>query len=107
MGLGRRYPAIIDEQRRAHEAHIAEIQAEQDERDAALHRTDHSHIPPLRIAERYAGGIRRKRQATATRSKGMAAMIERWRPKEAFRCDRMARVIGTAHSCRQRRRPAW
>jgi hypothetical protein len=32
MGLGRRYPAIIDEQRRAHEAHSAEIQAEQDER---------------------------------------------------------------------------
>jgi hypothetical protein len=65
MGLGRRYPAIIDEQRRAHEAHIAEIQAE--------HKIDHSHIPPLRIAERYAGGIRRKRQATATRSKGMAS----------------------------------
>jgi hypothetical protein len=73
MGLGRRYPAIIDEQRRAHEAHIAEIQAEQDERNAALHKIDHSHIPPLRIAERYAGGIRRKRQATATRSKGMAS----------------------------------
>ena len=52
MGLGRRYPAIIDEQRRAHEAHIAEIQAEQDERNAALHKIDHSHIPPLRIAER-------------------------------------------------------
>ena len=32
MGLGRRYPAIMDEQRRAHKAHIAEIQAEQEER---------------------------------------------------------------------------
>ena len=60
MGLGRRYPAIMDEQRRAHEAHIAEIQAEQEERNAALHKIDHSHIPPLRIAERYGGGIRRK-----------------------------------------------
>ena len=61
MGLGRRYPAIIDEQRRAHEAHIAEIQAEQEERNAALHKIDHSHIPPLRVADRYARGRRKRR----------------------------------------------
>jgi hypothetical protein len=42
------------------QAHIAEIQAEQEEHNAALHQIDHSHIPPLRIAERYAGVIRRK-----------------------------------------------
>jgi hypothetical protein len=51
----------MDEQRRAHEAHIVEIQAEQEERNAALHKIDHSHIPPLRVAERYARG-RRKRK---------------------------------------------
>lgn len=47
---------IIDDQRRAQEAHVAEIQAEQEERNAALHEIDHSHIPPLRVAERYALG---------------------------------------------------
>ncbi len=61
MGLGRRYPSIMDEQRRAHEAHIAEIQAEQEERNAALRKIDYSHIPPLRVADRYARG-RRKRK---------------------------------------------
>jgi hypothetical protein len=61
MGLGSRYPAIMDEQRRAHKAHIAEIQAEQEECNAALHKIDYSHIPPLRLAGRYARG-RRKRK---------------------------------------------
>jgi hypothetical protein len=56
MGLGRRYAAIMGEQRRAHKAHIAEIQAEQEERNAALHKIDRSHIPPLRVADRYARG---------------------------------------------------
>jgi hypothetical protein len=36
--------------------HIEEIWAEQEKRNAALHKIDHSHIPPLRIADRYAGG---------------------------------------------------
>ena len=38
------------------QAHIAEIQAEQEARNAELHKVEHSHIPPLRIAERYAAG---------------------------------------------------
>ena len=58
MGLGKnpRYRRIIDEERRALDAHIAEIQAEQEQRNTALHEIDHSHIPPLRIAARYAAG---------------------------------------------------
>ena len=34
----------------------AEIQAAQEKRNAALHKIDHSHMPPLRIADRYAAG---------------------------------------------------
>jgi hypothetical protein len=58
MGLGKnpRYRRIIDEERRVLDAHIAEIQAEQEQRNAALCRIDHSHIAPLRIAARYAAG---------------------------------------------------
>jgi hypothetical protein len=58
LGLGRnpRYRHIIDEQRRLGAEHIAEIQAEQDERNAALRRIDHSHIRLLRIAARYRTG---------------------------------------------------
>ena len=50
IGLGKnpRYRRIIDEERRALDAHIAEIQAEQEQRNTALHEIDHSHIPPLR-----------------------------------------------------------
>jgi hypothetical protein len=57
MGLGKnpRYRRIIDEERRALNAHIAEIQAEQEQRNAALHEIDHSHIPLLRIAEHTIG----------------------------------------------------
>jgi hypothetical protein len=51
----------MDEQRRAHEAHIAEIQAEEEERNAALHKIDYSHIPPLRVADRCARGRRERR----------------------------------------------
>lgn len=47
---------VIEENRAALQAHIAEIQAEQEQRNAALRRIDHSHIPLLRIAERYARG---------------------------------------------------
>src|ERR1700756_3682461 len=58
MGLGRnpRYRHIIEEQRRRLEEHIAEIEAEQEQRNAALRKIDYSHIPPLRIAARYAAG---------------------------------------------------
>jgi hypothetical protein len=58
MGLGKnpRYRRIIDEERRALNAHIAEIQAEQEQRNTALHEIDHRHIPPLRIAARDAAG---------------------------------------------------
>lgn len=34
---------------------------EQETENAELRRLDYSHIPPLRIAERYAGGRRRRR----------------------------------------------
>jgi hypothetical protein len=36
MGLGRRYPEIMEKQRRIAQAQIAEIQAEQEAADAAL-----------------------------------------------------------------------
>ena len=47
--------------RRELRVYIAEIPAEQDKRNAALHKIDHSHIPPLRVADRYAAGIPRTR----------------------------------------------
>jgi hypothetical protein len=36
--------------------HVIEIWAEQQTRNTKLHNVDHSHIPPVRIADRYAGG---------------------------------------------------
>jgi hypothetical protein len=42
--------------RQALQEHIADIGAEHEQRNTALRRIDHSHIPPLRIAERYAAG---------------------------------------------------
>lgn len=45
---------ILDEQRQVLAEHIKEIQAEQEERNATLHKIDYSHIPPLRVADRYA-----------------------------------------------------
>jgi hypothetical protein len=62
MGLGRnpRYRHIIDEDRRALDAHIAEIQAEQEQRNAALHKIEHSRIPCQRIAARDAVGRARR-----------------------------------------------
>ena len=58
LGLGRnpRYRDIIEKQRRLGAARIAEIQAEQEQRNAALRKIDHSHMPLLQIAERYAAG---------------------------------------------------
>lgn len=47
---------MCEAQRRELRAHIAEIQAGQEQRNAALHKIDHSHIPPLGIAEQYAAG---------------------------------------------------
>lgn len=47
---------IIEANRAGLRTHIAEIQAEQEQRNAALRRIDHSHIPPLRITARYAAG---------------------------------------------------
>ena len=54
LGLGRnpRYRHIIEEARRDLETHIAEIQAEQEKRNTALHEIDLSHIPVLRISDR-------------------------------------------------------
>jgi hypothetical protein len=58
LGHGRnpRYRHIIVEARRDLEALIAEIQAEQEAKNAALRQIDHSHIPPLRVVARYAAG---------------------------------------------------
>jgi hypothetical protein len=50
-----------ESQRRELQAHIAEIQAEQEERNAALHKIDHSRIPPLRVADRYTHGLRKRK----------------------------------------------
>lgn len=47
---------VIEANRAALHAHITEIQAEQEQRNAALRRIDHGHIPPLRIADRYRAG---------------------------------------------------
>ncbi|MCW2729195.1 MAG: hypothetical protein JWR13_11 [Mycobacterium sp.] len=56
--LSKRPTPAREAQRRELRAHIAEIQAEQEKRNAALHKIDHSHIPPLQIADRYAAGRR-------------------------------------------------
>ena len=60
--LSKRPTRARDAQRRELRAHLAETHAEQEKRNAALHNIDHSHIPPLRIADRYAGGISRTRR---------------------------------------------
>lgn len=38
------------------DAHVVEIWAAQEAKNAELHKIDYSHIPLLRIAERYAAG---------------------------------------------------
>ena len=60
LGLGRnpRHREIIEEQRRAFEAHVAEIQAEQEQKNAALAARKASRNPTrLAVAPRYAKGI--------------------------------------------------
>jgi hypothetical protein len=37
-------------------AHVVEIWAEQERKNAELHQVDHSHIPLLRIGDRHAAG---------------------------------------------------
>ena len=54
------YRSILAENRRVAQEHITEIEAERERLNAALHRIDNSHIPPLRIAERYTGGRPRR-----------------------------------------------
>ena len=60
LGLGRnpRQRQIIEEERRAFEAHVADIQAEQEQKNAALaaRATDPTR---LGLAPRYANGIAR------------------------------------------------
>ena len=46
--------------REALREHIAEIQAEQEEKNAALRKISHTRIPPLRLAARYAAGRPRR-----------------------------------------------
>ena len=55
--LSKRRTPAREAQRRELRAHIAEIQAEQEKRNAALHKIDHSPIPPLHIADRYAAAV--------------------------------------------------
>jgi len=59
LGLARnpRYRDVIEKQHRIAEAHISEIQAEQEALDATRHWPDG---PPLRIADRYAAGRPRR-----------------------------------------------
>ena len=70
MGLGKRYPEIMAEQRRIASGHIAEIEAEQQRRTEELRGLDYSHIPPLRIAERYAGGHKTRPEDEASAPSG-------------------------------------
>jgi hypothetical protein len=44
--------------REALREHIAEIQAEHEQKNAEMHKVDNSHIPPLRVAARYEEGRR-------------------------------------------------
>lgn len=49
---------LTDEELAAERPHLRKLWAEQEAKNAALRAVDHSHIPPLRIAERYADGKR-------------------------------------------------
>ena len=60
--LSKRPTPAHEAQRRERRAHIAEIQADQETKNAELHRIHCSRIPPLRIADRYAGRISRTRR---------------------------------------------
>ena len=63
LGLGRnpRHRQIIDEERRAFEAHVAEIQAEQEAKNATL-AARATNSTQLEVAPRYAKGITRRRE---------------------------------------------
>lgn len=45
----------------AWQRYVRRVHAEQEARNAKLRRMDHSHIPPLRVADRYADGRRKQR----------------------------------------------
>jgi hypothetical protein len=45
----------------ARQRYVEEIWAEQEVKNAELHKTDHSHIPPLRVADRYTHGHRKRK----------------------------------------------
>jgi hypothetical protein len=45
----------------ARQRYVEKIWAEQEAKNAELHKIDYSHIPPLRVADRYSRG-RRKRE---------------------------------------------
>jgi hypothetical protein len=59
--LSKRRTPAHEARRRERRAHIAEIQADQETKNAELHRIHCSRIPPLRIADRYAAGRPRRR----------------------------------------------
>ncbi len=65
------YRSILAENRRVTQKHIAEIEAEKERHNAVLRGINLG--PPLRIAERYAGGIQRKAASSGTRSDGTAS----------------------------------
>ena len=60
LGLKKSGPhrQIIEDERTAHREHIAEIQAEHEQKNAEMHKVDNSHIPPLRVAAQYEEGRR-------------------------------------------------
>lgn len=80
--LGHRRTPAREAQRVELQTHTAEIQAEREERNAAPHRIDHSHIPAP--ADRRAVCARdpaeHGKQRDAIR-RGKPAMTERWCPR--------------------------
>ena len=56
--LSNRDSAARKANREALREHIAEIQAEHEQKNAEMHKVDNSHIPPLRVAARYEEGRR-------------------------------------------------
>jgi hypothetical protein len=60
----------------AWERYRGRAEAEQEARNAALRKIDYSHIPLLRLADRYAHGRRPSRPATATASRCSPPSLE-------------------------------
>ena len=56
--LSNRDSAARKANREALREHIAEIQAEHEQKNAEMHKVDNSHIRPLRVAARYEEGRR-------------------------------------------------